>query len=123
MRHFPILVEFVKKAEQQHKRLAVADGQTIPNFSPPQAAPILRDFTSRWKDTIEDMYREVSRNFSGTPSCTRDVLQASMTSLLKYYTRLLDLLKRQGAEGQGMVRDAVNVPMLMYEIKRITAKA
>jgi hypothetical protein len=68
------------------------------------------------------MYREVSRHFSVTPWCTRDVLQASMTSLIKYYTRLLELLKRQGAEGQGMVRDAVNVPMLMYEVKRIMSK-
>ena len=43
-----------------------------------------------------------------------------MTSLLKYYTRMLELLKRQGPEGQAMARDAVNVPSIMYEIKRIT---
>jgi hypothetical protein len=43
-----------------------------------------------------------------------------MTSLLKYYTRLLELIKRQGPEGQGIARDAVNIPSIMYEIKRIT---
>ncbi len=34
--HFPMLLEFVKKAEQQQKRLAVAEGQHIPNFAPQQ---------------------------------------------------------------------------------------
>lgn len=46
--------------------------------------------------------------------------QASMTTLLKYYTRMLELLKRQGAEGVGVAKDAVNIPAIMYEIKRIT---
>ena len=32
----------------------------------------------------------------------------------------LQLIKRQGAEGQAMARDAVNIPSIMYEIKRIT---
>lgn len=40
----------------------------------------------RWKDAIETMHREVTAQFAET-SCGRDVLQASMTSLLKYYTR------------------------------------
>lgn len=40
-------------------------------------------------------------------------LQASMTSLLKYYTRLLELLKRQGADGLVLVKEAVNVPSIM----------
>ncbi len=47
-------------------------------------------------------------------------LQASMTALLQYYTRMLELLKRQGPDGAAVVKDAVNVPAIMYEIKRIT---
>jgi hypothetical protein len=43
-----------------------------------------------------------------------------MTQLLLYYTRALELLKRQGAEGQALAREAVNIPQIMYEIKRIT---
>ena len=34
--------------------------------------------------------------------------------------RFLELLKRQGADGLVLVREAVNVPSIMYEIKRIT---
>jgi hypothetical protein len=46
--------------------------------------------------------------------------QASMTQLLLYYTRMLELLKKQGPEGVAAARDAVNIPAIMYEIKRIT---
>mmetsp|Transcript_35681 Transcript_35681/g.90202 ORF Transcript_35681/g.90202 Transcript_35681/m.90202 type:complete len:761 (-) Transcript_35681:796-3078(-) len=119
MNHFPMLVEFVKKAEQQQKRMAVPEGQPIPNFAPPQAAPILRDFAARWQHSVESMYAEVGAHFASA-ACGKDVLQASMTTLLKYYTRMLELLKRQGGEGQAVVKDAVNIPAIMYEIKRIT---
>ena len=43
-----------------------------------------------------------------------------MTQLLLYYTRMLELLKRQGPEGASLAKDAVNVPSIMYEIKKIT---
>lgn len=36
MVHFPMLVEFVKKAEQQQKRMGIPEGQIIPNFAPLQ---------------------------------------------------------------------------------------
>lgn len=47
-------------------------------------------------------------------------LQASMTQLLLYYTRLLELLKKQGPDGLALAREGVNIPAIMYEIKRIT---
>lgn len=43
-----------------------------------------------------------------------------MTQLLLYYTRLLELIKKQGPEGNAIVRDAVNIPSIMYEIKKYT---
>jgi hypothetical protein len=43
-----------------------------------------------------------------------------MTQLLLYYTRLLELLKKQGPEGLALAREGVNIPAIMYEIKRIT---
>jgi hypothetical protein len=48
------------------------------------------------------------------------VSQASLTALLQYYTRMQELLRRQGHDGAAVVKDAVNVPAIMYEIKRIT---
>lgn len=40
-------MDFVKRAEQAQKRAGVPEGQPIPGFGPPQAAPILRDFGAR----------------------------------------------------------------------------
>jgi hypothetical protein len=55
-RHFPILVDYVKKAEQQQKRLAIPEGQVIPNFAPAQGSPILRDFAVRADEcTLRDV--------------------------------------------------------------------
>lgn len=117
--HFQDLIQFVKKAEQSQRRLAVQEGSQIPGYTPGQAGPILRDFSSRWTSAIELMNKEVVRQFTDNP-CGRDVLQASMTQLLLYYTRFLELLKRQGPEGLALAKDAVNIPSIMYEIKKIT---
>jgi hypothetical protein len=80
---------------------------------------VLKDFGARWTGAIEAMAKEVARGFPDAV-CGREVLQASMTQLLLYYSRCLELLKKQGAAGQAVVKDAVNIPSIMYEIKRIT---
>lgn len=50
--------------------------------------------------------------------CGREVLKAAMTQLLLFYTRTLELLKRAGPEAAALVRNAVTVPSIMYEIKK-----
>ena len=70
--------------------------------------------------TPADMFhasREVVKDFRGSAS-GREVLKATMTQLLLYYTRVLELLKRAGPEAAALVRDAVTVPSIMYEIKK-----
>ena len=42
-----------------------------------QAGPILRDFSARWKDAIEDMHKEVAKHFAHV-ACGRDVLQVGV---------------------------------------------
>mmetsp|Transcript_23537 Transcript_23537/g.64882 ORF Transcript_23537/g.64882 Transcript_23537/m.64882 type:complete len:760 (+) Transcript_23537:107-2386(+) len=118
MAHFPMLLGFVKKAEQQQKRLNVPDGQCIPHLGPQQAVPIVRDFATRWQKAVQIMNQEVTQQFARNGG-GRDVLQASMTALLQYYTRMLELLKRQGPQGQAVTRDAVSIPAIMYEIRRL----
>uniref|UniRef100_A0A383VE33 Uncharacterized protein n=1 Tax=Tetradesmus obliquus TaxID=3088 RepID=A0A383VE33_TETOB len=117
--HFKALLDFVKKAEQVQKRGGVQEGQPITGFTPAEAAPVLRDFGGRWKGSIEAMHKEVLGQVA-EPGCAREVLQASMTQLLLYYTRMLELLKRQGPEGGQLAREVVNIPAIMYEIKRLT---
>jgi hypothetical protein len=68
------------------------------------------------------VHREAMRDFSRNAACGREVLKTALTQLLLYYTRMLELLKRCGTEGAGLVRDAVTVPSIMYEIKRYNRK-
>lgn len=46
-----------------------------------QAAPILKDFASRWQGAIEDMHKEVSKQFPDGQS-GRDVLQVGCWEVL-----------------------------------------
>lgn len=62
----------------------------------------------------QEVTQQFARNGGG-----RDVLQASMTALLQYYTRMLELVKRQGPEGQAVTKEAVSIPAIMYEIRRL----
>ena len=57
------------------------------------------------------------KDFRGS-MCGREVLKAAMTQLLLFYTRTLELLKRAGPEAATLVRNAVTVPSIMYEIKK-----
>eukprot|EP00210_Caulerpa_lentillifera_P001709 g1642.t1 len=117
--HFRDLIGFLRMAETAQKQHSISEGSVIPGYGPEQAAPILQDFSTRWTASIEAMNKEVTMQFSGS-SCGMDVLQASMTQLLLYYTRLLELVKKQGSEGNAVVRDAVNIPSIMYQIKKYT---
>ena len=61
--------------------------------------------------------RETMTDFKGS-ACGREVLKAALTQLLLYYTKMLELVKGAGPEGAALVKEAVTVPSIMYEIKR-----
>ncbi|KAK9822680.1 hypothetical protein WJX81_008329 [Elliptochloris bilobata] len=116
MQHFGALIAFVRAAEATsqggHDGRGAAAGSVIAS-----AAPVVKDFAGRWTGEIEALNKEVVKDFRGSP-CGREVLQAAMTQLLLYYTRMLELLKRAGPEAAALVRDAVTVPSIMYELKK-----
>lgn len=61
--------------------------------------------------------REVGKDFGAT-AAGRSVLQSAFTQLLLHYNRFLELCKRQGAAGMGVVQGAVTLPSIMYYIKQ-----
>ncbi|KAK9908133.1 hypothetical protein WJX75_003087 [Coccomyxa subellipsoidea] len=117
VQQFGDLVRFVTEAEAAAKAGSVAEGSHAPGYGPQQAAPIMKDFSTRWTAAIEALNKETMKDFRSS-TCGREVLKAAMTQLLLYYTRMLELLKRAGPEGAAVVRDAVTIPSIMYEIKR-----
>lgn len=63
--------------------------------------------------------REVSRDFGAT-NAAKGVLQAVFTQLLMHYSRLLELLKRQGPAGVALTREAVSLPNVMYGLNALS---
>ena len=51
--HVGELVRFVRAAEAAAKQQNVPEGLPVPGYGPPEAAPIMKDFTSRWTSAIE----------------------------------------------------------------------
>jgi hypothetical protein len=49
----------------------------------------------------------------------REVLQASLTQLLLHYSRAVDVVRRQGAEGAALARECVAVPAIMQRIRAL----
>ncbi|GAB4822229.1 hypothetical protein N2152v2_009275 [Parachlorella kessleri] len=113
----PNLVTFVKRAESAAAQMGGAEGQLIPGFGPSEGSGVARDFTNRWQAAVESINRDVSKDF-GSTTTGRTVLQAAFTQLLLYYNRFLELLKRQGAQGLAVVKDAVPMPTIMYGLKQ-----
>ena len=119
---------FVRRGEAA--AAGAPEGAAVPGFGPAEAAPIAREFSDGWQAVVEAIHREVSRDFGGGGAgggggggddggaVARTVLQAAFTQLLLHYSRFLELLKRQGAEGQAVVRGAVAMPAIMYGLKQ-----
>ncbi|CAL5229904.1 g13324 [Coccomyxa viridis] len=115
--HVGELVRFVRAAEAAAKQQNVPEGLPVPGYGPPEAAPIMKDFASRWTSAIEALNKETMKDFRSS-ACGREVLKAAMTQLLLYYTRMLELLKRAGPEGAALMRDAPTVPSMMFETRK-----
>lgn len=111
----PQLVSFVKRGEAAAG--GVPHGQEVPGFSPAEAAPVAADFSHKWQHLVEAVNREVGKDFGAT-AAGRSVLQSAFTQLLLHYNRFLELCKRQGAAGMGVVQGAVTLPSIMYYIKQ-----
>lgn len=76
----------------------------------------MKDFSSRWKAAIELMHNDVITSFSNF-LCGMEILRASLTQLLLYYTRLSDCIKRV-VGGSSLNKDLVSISSIMYEIKK-----
>lgn len=113
----PQLVSFAKRGESAAQ--GVPEGQPVPGFSPAEAVPVAADFSQKWQHMVETVHREVGKDFGGSPT-GRAVLQAAFTQLLLQYNRFLELCKRQGAQGMGVVQQAVTLPSIMYYIKNFS---
>lgn len=83
-----------------------------------EVEPLIKDFGSRWKAAIELMHKDVITSFSNF-LCGMEILKATLTQLLLYYTRLSDCVKRING-GSALNKDLVSISSILYEIKKFS---
>ena len=64
--------------------------------------------------SIKKLADQVHMDFT-SPSAKKEVLKATLTQLLLYYTRFVEVLKKVDPE---LLKEAVTIPSIMYEIKK-----
>ena len=117
-RHFSQLIAFVKRAETAQREVAPGDG-AAPGYAAEDAAPVVRNFSGTWKSAVNTMYRGVSRRFTNMVRGV-EVMKAAMTQMLLYFTKLREHLGLCGDAGAAVLKEAVTVPEIMLEIKRLS---
>lgn len=83
-----------------------------------EVEPIVKDFASRWKAAIELMHSDVITSFSNF-LCGMEILRATLTQLLLYYTRLSDCMKNIPG-GSAPNKDLISISSIMYEIRKFS---
>lgn len=111
LEHFNDLIRFVKTRAGEETSSSSERPVTVN-----EVEPLVKDFASRWKGTIEVMHKDVITSFSNF-LCGMEILKAALTQLLLYYTRLSECIKR--IEGSSALnKELVSISSIMYEIKK-----
>ncbi|XP_021837606.1 vacuolar protein sorting-associated protein 52 A isoform X1 [Spinacia oleracea] len=113
LEHFSDLIKFVKTRASEDP-----SSSSEKAISVNEVEPLVKDFASRWKDTIELMHKDVITSFSNF-LCGMEILRTSLTQLLLYYTRLSECVKKvQG--GSALNKDLVSIQLIIHEIRKFS---
>ncbi|GAB2298374.1 Vacuolar protein sorting-associated protein 52 [Dionaea muscipula] len=108
--HFRELIMFVKNRAASEDPNSGND-KLIPAA---EVEPLIKDFDSRWKATIELMHKDVITSFSNF-LCGMEILRTTLTQLLLYYTRFTDLVRKIPGVSSGKL---VTISTIIHEIKK-----
>ena len=115
--HIGGMIAFVKRLEEV-LTLEGSNGRDSEAMSSEResARKILAHFKTTWQDAIEQVNKQVHSDYSGaSQALAKEVLKATLTQLLLYYTRFVEILKQISPD---LLKDSVTVPSIMYEIKK-----
>ncbi|KAH9626007.1 hypothetical protein KSS87_016820 [Heliosperma pusillum] len=111
LEHFGDLIKFVKIRASEDPKSSSEKPITVADVE-----PLVKDFGSRWKDAIELMHKDVITSFSNF-LCGMEILRASLTQLLLYYTRLTECVKKVPG-GSSLNKDLVSIQLIIHEIRK-----
>lgn len=111
----PQVVSFVRKGEALVARGEIGLDASA-GIDLVAAGHVAKDFSSRWKNVVSVLNREVKEDFR--MKTLQDLVQKTTHSkLLLLWSRFLEVVKKLGDTGGDLVSRSVSIPTIMYELK------
>jgi hypothetical protein len=111
----PQVVSFVRKGEALVAREEIGLDASA-GIDLVAAGHVAKDFSSRWKNVVSVLNREVREDFR--KKTLQDLVQKTTHSkLLLLWSRFLEVVKKLGDAGGDLVSRSVSIPTIMYELK------
>lgn len=111
---FGRLIRFVKSTEGPLAQGGVGAVRQLDEFR--QLEQIVKDFHANWKGGIEAINVEVMKSFSNLKN-GMEILKQTLTQLLLYHTRFLDIVKQLHPDGGAFAQYMITISTIMTEIK------
>ncbi|CEG44701.1 Vacuolar sorting protein VPS52/suppressor of actin Sac2 [Plasmopara halstedii] len=118
MTFYATLIQFVRQHEQLMlgKGSASTTGNSL-QVDTAQIEKIVRTFAATWKTGIENMNSNVMTYFSNFRN-GMEILKQVLTQLLLYYTRFVEIIKRNYQRTPSFNSEIVTTQEILYEIKK-----
>jgi hypothetical protein len=108
------LIRFVKATEQPLAQGGLAAVAKLDEFK--QLEPIVKEFHGGWKRGIEEINVVVMQSFANLRN-GMEILKQTLTQLLLYHTRFLDIVKQVHPDGGPFAKYMITISTIMTEIK------
>ncbi|KAJ8966743.1 hypothetical protein NQ317_012675 [Molorchus minor] len=105
--HFGEMIQYVKECEYYFEHAKIKELKEME----PKSIDIVRNFSTNWKKSLEDLNREVLLSFPNLVTGS-SLLQLALTQLVQYYHRFHKLLT------PSFRSQLVNIHLIMVEMKK-----
>lgn len=117
MTYYAKLIQFVRLHEQVTLGKGGSSTGSSQQVDTAQVEKIVREFAATWKAGIEKMNSNVMTYFSNFRN-GMEILKQVLTQLLLYYTRFVEIIKRNYQRPPSFNSEIVTTQEILYEIKK-----
>ncbi len=112
--HFGNLIKFIQRAELLTSSV---DGNRALDHEAENVSVLIRNFNGGWKNSLDEINREVLGSFPNFKNGT-SILQQALTMFVQYYHRFHKILSHQTFSEHPDRNQLINVHQLMVEVKK-----
>jgi len=111
------LVRLVVRVEEAAERSRNNTDSPAPTVALAEVRPLAEYFASSWRHEIKQINLAIMGNFHNMKN-GMEILKRTLTQMLLYYTRFLDLVKKFCPEAASLASTMVHIPSIIAEIKQ-----